>query len=111
MTREIIADLTASHLAFQGLTASDADTREQVAATVRKVLRSQTVGARWRYVGRGERDPGFEVVVLTERKADDSGWWVSTLDGQPAGGLADRVIASGTWVPDGEVTHSDGGGA
>lgn len=38
--RELVAADIAAHLAFQGLTASDADTLDQVAATVRKVLRS-----------------------------------------------------------------------
>lgn len=36
--RELVADEVAAHLAFQGLTASDADTLRSVAATVRKVL-------------------------------------------------------------------------
>lgn len=38
--RDLIAGEIAAHLAFQGLTASDADTLAQVSATVRKVLRA-----------------------------------------------------------------------
>ena len=51
-----------------------------------------TVGTRIRYAADGD------VVVVRERKDTDDGWWVDGDDGHPRGGLADSVIADGTWV-------------
>ena len=38
-----------------------------------------------------------DVVVIRERKAHDSGWWVDRAGG-PGGGLDDLVIERGEWM-------------